>query len=262
MSSRFAQKHKEFLIEQYITKQKSTYEIAQELSTYPNKIRRALKSLGVDLRTKSQAQTVAISTGRHEHPTKGKQRTESEKVAISNGMSTFWDNMDDEERDRRSELSKYQWEQMSEQEKDNLRRAAAEAVRKASKEGSKIEKFVYEGVTKAGDETIFHKRGLLVNDRLEVDLFLPVLRTAIEIDGPAHFLPIWGEANLQRHIRADAQKAGLLINRGFAIIRVKNLIKNLSAKNMRDVLNSIIVELKKIEEEFPPPTKRLIEIES
>ena len=117
MSSRFAQKHKEFLIEQYITKQKSTYEIAQELSTYPNKIRRALKSLGVDLRTKSQAQTVAISTGRHEHPTKGKQRTESEKVAISNGMSTFWDNMDDEERDRRSELSKYQWEQMSEQER-------------------------------------------------------------------------------------------------------------------------------------------------
>ena len=166
MSSRFAQKHKEFLIAQYITKQKSTYEIAQELSTYPNKIRRALKSLGVDLRTKSQAQTVAISTGRHEHPTKGKQRTESEKVAISNGMSTFWDNMDDEERDRRSELSKYQWEQMSEQEKDNLRRAAAEAVRKASKEGSKIEKFVYEGLTKAGYETIFHKRGLLANDKL------------------------------------------------------------------------------------------------
>ena len=262
MSSRFAQKHKEFLIEQYITKQKSTYEIAQELSTYPNKIRRALKSLGVDLRTKSQAQTVAISTGRHEHPTKGKQRTESEKVAISNGMSTFWDNMDDEERDRRSELSKYQWEQMSEQEKDNLRRAAAEAVRKASKEGSKIEKFVYEGLTTAGYETIFHKRGLLANDKLDVDLFLTVLRTAIEIDGPAHFLPIWGETNLQRHIRADAQKAGLLINRGFAIIRVKNLIKNLSAKNMRDVLNSIIVELKKIEEEFPPPTKRLIEIES
>ena len=117
-------------------------------------------------------------------------------------------------------------------------------------------------MTKAGYETIFHKRGLLANDKLEVDLFLPVLRTAIEIDGPAHFVPIWGETNLQRHIRADAQKAGLLINRGFAIIRVKNLIKNLSAKNMRDVLNSIIVELKKIEEEFPPPTKRLIEIES
>ena len=51
--SRFAQKHKEFLIEQYITKQRSTYEIAQSLSTYPNKIRRALKALGINLRTKS-----------------------------------------------------------------------------------------------------------------------------------------------------------------------------------------------------------------
>ena len=260
--SRFAQKHKEFLIEQYITKQRSTYEIAQSLSTYPNKIRRALKTLGIDLRTKSEAQTVAISTGRHEHPTKGKKRTESEKVAISNGMSTFWDNMDDEERDRRSEISKTQWEQMSEQEKDNLRRAAAEAVRKASKEGSKIEKFVYKGLTKAGYEAIFHKRGLLVNDKLEVDIFLPVLKTAIEIDGPAHFLPIWGETNLQRHIRSDAQKAGLLINRGFVIIRVKNLIKNLSAKNMRDALDIIMVELKKIEDQFPPISKRLIEIES
>jgi len=260
--SRFAQKHKEFLIEQYITKQRSTYEIAQSLETYPNKIRRALNALGIDLRTKSEAQTVAISTGRHEHPTKGKKRTESEKVAISNGMSTFWDNMDDEERDRRSEISKSQWEQMSEQEKDNLRRAAAEAVRKASKEGSKIEKFVYEGLTKAGYDAIFHKRGLIVNDKLEVDIFLPVLKTAIEIDGPAHFLPIWGETNLQRHIRSDSQKAGLLINRGFVIIRVKNMIKNLSAKNMRDALDAIIIELKKIEDQFPPISKRLIEIES
>ena len=117
-------------------------------------------------------------------------------------------------------------------------------------------------MTKAGYEAIFHKRGLLINDKLEVDIFLPVLKTAIEIDGPAHFLPIWGETNLNRHIRSDAQKSGLLINRGFVIIRVKNLIKNLSAKNMRDVLGAIIDELKKIEEKFPPLAKRLIEIES
>tara|TARA_R100001198_G_C5193051_1_gene184982 strand:- start:555 stop:1067 length:513 start_codon:yes stop_codon:yes gene_type:complete len=170
--------------------------------------------------------------------------------------------MEEDERDRRSELSKKQWAEMSEENKANLRKLAAEAVRKASKEGSKIEKFIYEGLTKLGYDVIFHKRGLIANQNLEVDLFIPSINTAIEIDGPAHFLPIWGEESLNRHIRADAQKAGLLMNRGFVILRVKNIIRNLSQKNMRETLAAIIVELKKIEKKFPPATKRLIEIET
>ena len=262
MSSAFINKYKEYIIEQYTVQNKSTYEIAPDLKTYPNKIRRALNTLGVTLRDKSKAQTVAIKSGRHEHPTKGKKRTEAEKVAISNGMASYWDEMEDKERERRSQLSKKQWREMSDEDKANLRKLAAEAVRKASKEGSKIEKFIHEGLTKAGYEVIFHKRGLVANDKLEVDLFVPALKTAIEIDGPAHFLPIWGEESLQRNIRSDAQKAGLLINRGFVILRVKNIIRNLSQKNMRDTLNGIIVELEKIKENFPPTTKRLIEIES
>ena len=117
-------------------------------------------------------------------------------------------------------------------------------------------------MTKAGYDVIFHKRGLIANDKMEVDLFIPSLKTAIEIDGPAHFLPIWGEENLQKHIRADAQKAGLLINRGFVVLRVKNIIRNLSQKNMRETLISVVEQLVKIEKNFPPVTKRLIEIES
>ena len=262
MSSAFINKYKEYIIEQYVNEKKSTYEIAQDLKTYPNKIRRALNTLGVDLRDKSSAQTVAIESGRHEHPTRGKKRTEAEKVAISNGMATYWENMEEDERKRRSDLSKNQWAEMSEEDKANLRKLAAEAVRKASKEGSKIEKFIYEGLTKVGYDVIFHKRGLVANENLEVDLFIPAINTAIEIDGPAHFLPIWGEESLNRHIRADAQKAGLLMNRGFVILRVKNIIRNLSQKNMRETLAAILVELKKIEKKFPPATKRLIEIET
>ena len=158
MTSAFINKHKEYIIDQYVNEKKSTYEIALDLKTYPNKIRGTLNTLGVPLRDKSAAQTVAINSGRHEHPTRGKKRTESEKVAISNGMSNYWDEMDDKERQRRSELSKKQWAEMPEYEKANLRKLAAEAVRKASKEGSKIEKFIFEGLTKAGYEAIFHKK--------------------------------------------------------------------------------------------------------
>ena len=143
MSSQFLEKYREYIIEQYTNEKKSTYEIAQDIGTYPNKIRRTLNTLGVDLRDRSSAQTVAIESGRHEHPTRGKKRTEAEKVAISNGMSSFWESMEDSERERRSKLSKEQWASMSEEDKANLRKLAAEAVRKASKEGSKIEKFIY-----------------------------------------------------------------------------------------------------------------------
>ena len=237
MTSAFINKHKEYIIDQYVNEKKSTYEIALDLKTYPNKIRRTLTPLGVPLRDKSAAQTVAINSGRHEHPTRGKKRTESEKVAISNGMSNYWDEMDDKERQRRSELSKKQWAEMPEYEKANLRKLAAEAVRKASKEGSKIEKFIFEGLTKAGYEAIFHKKGLVPNDKLEVE-------------------------SLQKHIRADAEKAGLLIARGYAILRVKNVIRNLSAKNMRDALEGVITAVKKVEKKFPPQSKRLIEIET
>ena len=262
MSSQFLEKYKEYIIDQYTKENKSTYEIAQEIGTYPNKIRRTLNTLGVDLRDRSSAQTVAIQSGRHEHPTRGKKRTEAEKVAISNGMSSFWENMEDSERERRAKLSKEQWASMSEEEKANLRKLAAEAVRKASKEGSKIEKFIYEGLTNTGYQVIFHKRGLIPNENMEVDLFVPGIKTAIEIDGPAHFLPIWGEANLQKHIRADAQKAGMLLNRGYVILRVKNLIKNISQKRMRDILGQVIDELEKIDNKFPPQSKRLIEIQT
>lgn len=260
--SHFLDVHKEFIVDQYVNHKKSTYEIAQEIGTYPNRVRRTLKTLGVELRDRSKAQTIAIESGRHEHPTKGKKRTEAERIAISNGMSSFWDQMADKERRRRSSLSKKQWEKMSEADKANLRKLAAEAVRKASKEGSKIEKFIYEGLTKAGRQVIFHRKGFLSNDRLEVDLFLPALKMAIEIDGPAHFLPIWGEANLQKHIRADAEKAGLLLSSGFVILRVKNVIRNLSSKNMRDALASVMNEVEKVEKKFPPKDKRLIEIET
>ena len=46
------------------------------------------------------------------------------------------------------------------------------------------------------------------------------------------------------------------------IIRVKNLIKNLSSKNMRDVLSLVVETLTKIENKFPPVDRRLIEIET
>jgi very-short-patch-repair endonuclease len=169
--------------------------------------------------------------------------------------------MDDGERLRRSETAKKQWENMSDEDRSNLRRAAAEAVRRAAKEGSKMEKFLRTGLTKEGHSVIFHKTGLVANHNLEIDLFLPNAKVAIEVDGPAHFFPIWGEESLKKRIKSDAQKSGLLLQAGYIVIRIKHVTKNLSGKRQRDLLSEVVSMLSKIEKKFPVKSKRFIEIE-
>lgn len=258
---KFAELNKEFLLRAYLEDKESTHSIADKLNTYPNKVVRALKSLGVTLRDKSEAQRTSLESGRQEHPTKGKQRSEDVKAKISDSVHKYWKELTDEEREERSLVAKEQWDKMSEAEKDNLRRLAAEAVRDAAKNGSKMEVFLKDELANRGYEVIFHKKGLIVNQDLEIDLYLPTVNVAIEIDGPAHFFPIWGEANLKKHISADARKAGLLLNEGVCLIRVKHLSKTFTNKNRRDVLEALVNLISKIEAKFPPKNKRYFELE-
>ena len=122
--------------------------------------------------------------------------------------------------------AKDRWELQTSEEKIDRQKRAGEALRRASTEGSKAEKFVYEHLTKAGYEVIMHKVGLIPGEKYEVDLFLPSMRVAIEIDGPQHFLPIYGEKNLRNNIKYDAIKNGALISRGICVIRIKYLLRS------------------------------------
>jgi IS30 family transposase len=101
------------VITMYNENNQSTYEIAKALDTYPNKIRRTLKRHGYDLKDRSEAQRVALETGRSTHPTAGKQRTKEERIAISSSLVGYWDNMSDKERGTRVKLAKDNWNKMS-----------------------------------------------------------------------------------------------------------------------------------------------------
>jgi very-short-patch-repair endonuclease len=256
---KFIEEHGQFILDNY--ESMSTYQLAEKLDTYPNKVRRALKKLGVQLKTKSEAQKQALSSGRHKHPTKGTVRDAETKIKISESVYSYWQTLSDEEREARAETARINWESMDQSAKDNLRDSAAEAVREAAKNGSKMEIFLKNHLTNSGLEVIFHKKGLVANDNLEVDLFLPTLKVAIEIDGPAHFFPIWGQESLNKHIKADAEKAGLLLAGGFVLIRVKHTSKSLTGKHKRDLISLITVELDKIDKKFPSKKKRFIELE-
>ena len=249
------------IVDMYTNEKLSTYAIAAKFDTYPNKIRRILLKYGIELNDRSTAQKQAIASGRTEHPTLGKPRSTKTKQKISESIFKLWKNLSEKDRQNRVDKAKEQWHNMSEAERDSLRKMASDAVRRAAKEGSKMENFLLDKLTEAGYDVIFHKTGLIPSENMEVDIFVPALNVAIEIDGPSHFLPIWGEENLNRHISADAHKSGLLLGSGFVVVRVKHLTKNLSEKHKRDVLEQLLQLLKKIEKKFPSPTKRYIELE-
>jgi|TARA_R110002051_G_C8630251_1_gene484663 very-short-patch-repair endonuclease len=249
---------KKYLFREYVTKKRSFSSIAEEMGTYPNKIRRAAISMGIIPRDKSSAQKEALGSGRHKHPTKGTRRSSQTKEKISNSVYDNWQLMDSKERDRRSKMAQKQWEQMTEEQRKNLLIVSNRAIRKASKEGSKLEKFILESLTIEGYRVEFHKERALLNEKLEIDLFIPELSVAIEVDGPSHFEPVWGQQAFERTQSSDRQKSGLVLSMGLVLIRIKHT-KGLSEKYKRETLADLKVELEKIKKEFPKE-ERFIEI--
>lgn len=237
---------KDFIYQEYVVNQRSFGDIARQLKTYPNAVRRLAHAFGIPIRDKSEAQAVALATNRHIHPTKGKQRSKAVKLAISEGMAAAWQNISDEEYERRVETSRSNWEAMSPEEKENMHKLAIEAVRKTSKEGSKLEKFLAQHLKDENIVIEYHKKGILANDALEVDIFLPANNIAIEVDGPSHFLPVWGAEALQKTMKADNDKNGLLLVFKVDVIRIKQYKKNLSMKDMRDIADKVVEKIRKL----------------
>lgn len=255
----FARINKETIIRLYVKEGKSSHEIAEQFKTYPNKIIRALNYLGIPKRSYAEAQSLALKNGRSSHPTLGSPLTDEHKAKIGKERSKAWAKTPEKERERLASLSRDQWNAMSEEERVELRRMAMAAVREASKSGSKSEKFIRSGLEEVGYKVEYHKRDLVPSSKLEVDMFLPELRTAIEIDGPGHFSPIWGESKYRKQVEADTIKQGILLSNGCTILRVKQIDKSLSKTKLNDVLSAILSILEEVKSGIGK--NKLIEIE-
>lgn len=205
----------------YISKQKSFEDIAKAYGTYANKIRRDAIKFKINIRDKSEAQKNALKTGKHKHPTKGSKRTEDTKMKIGKTVMETWEHSSEKEKNTRKKRAKKLWDSLSQVEKDNRLNSANKAVRHSSKVGSKLEHYILNKLIQDGYKTEFHKEQILSNTKLQIDLFLPIINTAIEIDGPSHFLPVWGQESLTRNQKYDNKKSGLLIGKGLNLIRIK-----------------------------------------
>ena len=235
-------------------------ELAKKLGVYPNKIRRMAKKLGLVVPSHSEAQAKLLKQGKVKHPTEGRERTAEEKKAISKSIYDSYQNMTEEERKALSDLHKELWKETPENQKLLMLKNSAKAIRKTADEGSKTENFIKNELMKAKYIVDFHKKGLVPNEKLEIDILLPSLKTIIEINGPSHYEPIRGEDKLAKQKQSDAYKYGLLLSTGYCIIVVKHL-KDPSDEYHRRLLAAILEQLKKIEKKFPSSGKRMIEVE-
>ena len=215
--------------------------------------------IGLESRSKSDAQRLALLEGRHSHPTKGKKQKNSTKLKISESQGKVWDSLSEEEREYRSQIGKEAWENKTEEERSIFFKKSTQAIQEASRSGSKMEKHLYDYLSEKGYYVERHKEHVLQNEKFHIDLYIPSLRTAIEVDGPMHFEPVFGEDKLQRRQSADSQKNGLILGSGMALIRVK-LSKRNSQRYLREVEANLQNLLDIIDQKFPEKNNRYFEI--
>lgn len=215
------QEKKDLLVSEYVNKKDSFNIIAQKYSTYSNQLRRDAIKFNLPIRNKSEAQKNALHTGRHKHPTKGQERSELVKEKIGMSVLESWENLSDQEITDRKEKARNNWNKLTEEEKNNILSSANAAVRNSGKLGSKLEHYLLNALLQDGYRVDFHKEQTLSNTKLQIDLFLPTINTAIEVDGPSHFDPVWGEDTLKKNISYDTKKNGLILGKGWNLIRIK-----------------------------------------
>lgn len=249
------------LLQQRYEKDKCSFiDIAQQYDTYPNKVRRDAIRLNINIRNKSEAQKNALSTGKTKHPTQGTKRSDVTKQKIGESVMTSWQNSSEESLLDRKKKAKKAWQELSEEQRNMMQQKANEAVRKTSKVGSKLEKYILDKLLNDGYKVNFHQEQSLLTTKLQIDLFLPTINVAIEIDGPSHFLPVWGEDVLKKNQAYDQKKEGLILGKGLVLIRIKQL--NDFSKTRAEILYTKLVPiLKQIENKFPSPGNRSFTIE-
>lgn len=236
---------KQYLINHYENLNKSFADIAKECDTYANKLRRDSIKFKLKIRNKSEAQKNALKEGKTKHPTKGKQRSESTKNKIGMKVLESWASLDEEQLEQRKEKARQNWEKMSDEEKQNILHEANIAVREASKKGSKLELYLLDALLNSGFHVEFHKEQTLLNTKLQIDLFIPTLSVAIEVDGPSHFEPVWGNEALTRNKKYDDKKSGLIIGKGLSLIRIKQS-KDFSKTRARIIFQELLAVLDNI----------------
>lgn len=223
----------------------SLREIAVSENLAPNTIKRILITSGVTIRTRGQQQSVEFKRGKRVKSIP----TEETKNKISVGTAKAYAKFSKEKKEKLVENARERWYNIDEGKRKEMMEKAHQNLRESADAGSKLEVAVLEALLENQYDAKHHITGFIPNAKLEVDILIPSLRTAIEIDGVSHFLPIWGEDKLRKTISADMRKAGLLLSAGYNLLRIKCLKAHTSQYLINECVRIVIEELEKVKKE-------------
>lgn len=233
---------RDFLHNEYVVLEKSTTRIAQEIGTHPNTVRRALIKNGIPLRDKASAQKKFLEA--NPHPMEGRKRSDEEKQKISEGIQGHWNRMDDSDVEARkkvmSQTAKEKWASLSEEERAKTIRKMHSASRESAGHGSKNENMVADMLSEAGFKLMQRTNQYTPQNIFEIDIAIPSIKMAIEWDGAAHFMPIYGDEYLQRNLEKDQRKNQILLDHGWTVIRCRDYSTAHSLAFCRRAVDKII----------------------
>lgn len=256
---KFALQHSKELKRMYIDEQLSAKQIAEELGTYPNMILRALRYLDVDIRGRSDAQKIYLS--KNDHPKKGTKISAEAKTKIGKGHLERWKNMDDETRQKISEQKKQQWYNMSDEERAEMQSKAHKAIRQAAENGSRLERDICSRLEALGYNCFIHDKHLIGAEKMEIDILIPSVGVAIEVDGVSHFENVWGDERLAKQKDSDNRKNGLIIMSGYCMVRIKNRKDKYGAIEVDLMVSKIVDIINKISVKMPGISDRIFEVD-
>lgn len=107
---------------------------------------------------------------------------------------------------------------------------------------SKLEKFIEEDLTLrySNLEILFNNREQL-NCGLELDIYIPSLKFAIEINGIVHYRPIYGEDRLAKVQDADFRKSKICEELGIKLLIIDcTTHNNITLENSQDFIHIIV----------------------
>jgi hypothetical protein len=198
-----------YLQRHYWDNGKSCSQIARELGTYPNEVRRALLEHWPVLRDASESRKAAIAHGHAKPPMAGRRHTAQSRLKASRTAQANHAAKAADAKAAGKERARARWDATPPAERDKFLRAGEAALRKARAAGSRLERGLAAGLELAG--ITCELRGPFG------DLYLPAAGAAVFVRPPAALEAAFGPqhaedaaANL-RVGRLRAKAAGLRV---------------------------------------------------
>lgn len=226
----------------------STYKVAERVGCNQSHIVRMVAKFNkqnpnnpIKKRNKSEAQLNYIKqTGKHQR--EGCEHTDQTRDRISDKMREFYDSEEGEAaKDRIREFRQQEWAEKSGAERQAILNdlQAANRAKMQAGAGSNFENFLAEQLADQGFRVEQRTKTWTPGQKFHVDIAMPNEKIIIEVDGPTHWAPIYGEEELHKVEVKDARKDATLNANGWNVLRVQDVSGSTTRARFMRVLDTI-----------------------